>query len=57
MTEFPSISCWVSITNVRNRYFETLTLNKEVENEDIKFQTNLMISLLPSFVMATYHSP
>lgn len=33
------------ITDVRIRNFGTLILNKEVENEDIKFKTNFMISL------------
>lgn len=33
------------ITDVRIRNFGTLCLNKEVENEDVKFKTNLMISL------------
>lgn len=33
------------ITDVRIRNFGTLILNKEVENEDVKFKTNFMISL------------
>lgn len=33
------------ITDVRIRNFGTLILNKEVENEDVTFKTNLMISL------------
>lgn len=33
------------ITDVRIRHFGTLILNKEVKNEDVKFKTNLMVSL------------
>lgn len=33
------------ITEVRIRHFGNLILNKEVENEDVKFKTNLTVSM------------
>lgn len=48
----------MSIADVRIRYFGTLILNKGVENEDVKFKANLMISLqnAAQYVMITYPS-
>lgn len=33
------------ITDIRIRHFGNLILNKDVENEEVKFKTNLTISL------------